>query len=102
MSGEVGGPPVPKYELTVTIAGNSHDEIERELLSMTRGGYLLDSDYNKRDEFHVVGGRGTRILRHTNPEMTPERYGAELDEWWQNRRSRGVDVDSAPTTEADQ
>lgn len=81
-------PPMAKYELTLVIHGNSHDEIERELLSMTRGGYLLDSDYYKRDEFRVTGGRRTAILRHTNPEQTPEQYEAELDAWWQARRAQ--------------
>ena len=80
-------PPVAKYRLTLTIDGNSHDEIERELLSMTRGGYLLDSDYHERDEFTVYGGRRTARLVHTNPEQTPERYDAELDAWWQARKA---------------
>ena len=80
------GPPTAKYELSITLHGNSHEEIERELLSMTRGGYLLDSDHHRRDEFHVVGGRGTRVLKHANPEMTPDRYDAELDAWWRARK----------------
>lgn len=79
-------PPVPKYTYTVTLTGNSHEEIEGELLSLTRGGYLLDSDYHKRDEFKVYGGRKTTELKHTNPEMTPERYDHELDEWWEKRK----------------
>ena len=29
-------PPVAKYELVLTITGNSHDEIERELLGRER------------------------------------------------------------------
>lgn len=81
-------PPTAKYKLTLTITGNSHDEIERELLAMTRGTYLLDSGYLERDEFHVTGGRSTRVLEHTNPEMTPERYEQELDAWWQARKTR--------------
>lgn len=71
-------PPVPKYRLTLTITGNSHEEIERELLVQTRGGYLLDSDYYRRDSWHVIGGRETSVMEHTNPDMTPERYDAEL------------------------
>lgn len=78
-------PPVTKYRLTLTIDGNSHDEIERELLSMTRGGYLLDTDGYKRDMFKVVGGRRTAVLAHTNPDMTPDRYAAELDAWFKAR-----------------
>jgi hypothetical protein len=80
-------PPVAKYELQLTISGNSHEEIESELLSMTRGGYLLDSEYHKRDEFHVVGGKRTARLTHTNPGMTPERYDAELHDWWVSRKA---------------
>ena len=80
-------PPVAKYRYTLVIEGNSHEEITRELLYQTRGGYLLDSDYEKRDTFHVIGGRKTSRLEHTNPDMTPERYDAELDEWWQARKA---------------
>lgn len=80
-------PPTAKYRLTLTITGNSHDEIERELLSMTRGGYLNDSDYHQRDEFKVIGGRRTATLEHTNPEMTPARYGEELRAWWEARKA---------------
>jgi hypothetical protein len=79
-------PPTAKYRYTVEITGNSHDEIQRELLGLTRGGYLLDSEYETRDEFHVIGGRRSTRLLHVNPEMTPERYEAELDEWWQARK----------------
>jgi hypothetical protein len=80
-------PPRTKYELTLVIHGNSHEEIERELLGMTRGGYLLDSEYGSRDEFHVTGSRRTSVLKHTNPDMTPERYDADLDTWWQRRKT---------------
>lgn len=80
-------PPVSKYLLTVTIRGNSHEEIEGELLAMTRGGYLLASDYGKRDAFDSTGGRDHMVLEHTNPDMTPERYRKELDAWWQTRKA---------------
>lgn len=80
-------PPTAKYELTLVLHGNSHDEIERELLGLTRGGYLLDSDYHRRDEFHVVGGRRAATLRHTNPEMTPGEYDATLEAWWRARKA---------------
>ena len=49
-------PPTPRYRYTLIVEGNTHDEIEHELLVCTRGGYLLDSDYYQRDEWHVVGG----------------------------------------------
>ena len=74
-------PPVAKYQLTVEIRGNTHAEIEDEIMYLLNGGYLMDSDYHKRDEFHVFGGRLTSQLEHTNPEMTPEKYDEELAAW---------------------
>lgn len=88
-------PPKPKYRLTLTIEGNSHDEVERELLIMTRGGYLLDSDYYKRDEWTVYGGRKTSRMQHQNPEMTPEQYASDLDAWSDARRAARRDDGSA-------
>ena len=79
-------PPVAKYRYILTVTGNSHEEIEREVLSMTRGGYLLDSEYHERDEFSVIGGRSSRVLEHTNPEQTPEGYEQELKSWSLSRR----------------
>lgn len=79
-------PPVTKYKLTVTIRGNTHEEIVDELLTMTRGGYLLASDYYKRDTFDSTGGRDRMVLEHTNPDMTPERYTEELSAWADERR----------------
>lgn len=84
---ETKRPPMPKYRLTLVIEGNSHDEIESELLTMTRGGYLLDTDHYQRDETHVVGSRKTTTLVHQNPEMTPERYEAELAAWFRARKA---------------
>jgi putative lipoic acid-binding regulatory protein len=80
-------PPVTKYELTVKIRGNTHDEIEDELLTLVRGGYLLDSDYGKRDAWNSTSGRCASVMVHTNPEQTPEAYAAELDAWWNERRA---------------
>jgi len=81
-------PPVAKYKLVVEITGNSHEEIEEELLYLTRGGYLLDVDYYRRDECRVIGGRQTTTLIHQNPSMTPERYDAELSEWFNSRKDK--------------
>lgn len=80
-------PPVAKYKLTLTIEGNSHEEIMRELLVQTQGGYLINSNYETRDEWHVLGGRCTSVMEHTNPDQTPERYEAELSAWWQKRKA---------------
>lgn len=79
-------PPVSKYKLTLTIKGNTLKEVERELFLQTRGEFLLDSDYYKRDEWHSIGGRVTSVMEHTNPNMTPERYEEELDAWWKARK----------------
>ena len=78
-------PPTPRYRYTLIVEGNTHDEIEHELLVCTRGGYLLDSDYYQRDEWHVVGGHTDSRMEHVAPDMTPERYGAELEAWFAAR-----------------
>lgn len=78
-------PPVAKYKLTVEIRANTHIEIVDEIMYLLNGGYLMDSDYYKRDQFHVFGGRITSRLEHTNPEMTPERFDKDLDAWSQGR-----------------
>ena len=98
-------PPVPRYRFTLTVTGNTLDEIESELVSQTRGGwidvpgesvtpdggrlarFLLDSDYYKRDEWEVWGGVSTSRMEHLNPTMTPDRYAQELDTWFQRRKS---------------
>lgn len=81
-------PPVSKYELTLTITGNTLAEILEEIEGQARGGMLLDSDYERRDEWHVIGGRTERVMRHTNPDMTPERYDRELAEWFNYRKTK--------------
>lgn len=80
-------PPVTKYKFTAVIRGNTHAEIVNELVTMTRGGYLLASDYEQRDEFESWGGREHMKLEHTNPEQTPEKYAAELDAWFDERKA---------------
>ena len=78
--------PVNKYRFTLVITANSHEEIEKELTMLTNGGYLLDSDYYKRDEFMCYSGTHTSKLEHVNPEMTPERYNVALQEWWEKTK----------------
>jgi hypothetical protein len=79
-------PPVTKYRYTLVIHGNSHDEIVREMVVQTHGGYMLDSGYETRDEFESWGGRTRSKLEHTNPEQTAETYDAELEAWSETRR----------------
>lgn len=88
-------PPETKYRLTVEVRGNTHQEVIDEIAYLLNGGYLMDSDYYKRDEFDVMGGRATRCLEHTNPEMTAERYNKELTEWADNRRDKRDDPPSS-------
>ncbi len=80
-------PPIARYRLTLTIKGNTLDEIETELIVQTRGGFLLDSDYGKRDSWNSTDGTTTSVMEHLNPDMTPERYSAELDAWWTARKA---------------
>ena len=92
-------PPRAKYRLTVTITGNTLEEVEEELGYQVRGGFLLDSDYYKRDEWTVYGGTSTRVMECVDPDMTPERYQSELDEWWR-ARMEGTEVSNHVTDEA--
>lgn len=80
-------PPTAKYRLTVTIDGNTPEEIEDELGYLARGGFIIYSDGYTRDDFTVYGGRLTAKLEHTNPEMTPEQYKADLEAWSAARKA---------------
>lgn len=96
MSSDENPPPKAKYRYTLEITGNSHEDIERELVIATRGGYLIDSDYYKRDEFKVYGGTKTSTLEHVNPTQTAENYAAELDAWWAaHKQARTADKKAA-------
>lgn len=79
-------PPVAKYKLTLTVYGNSHQEVQEELLSQVQGVYLIISEDEQRDQWHVWGSRYMSVMEHTNPDQTPERYEAELDAWFQTRK----------------
>ena len=41
----------------------------------------------RRDFWEIVTGRYISVMEHVNPEMTPERYDAELDAWWAGRKA---------------
>lgn len=79
-------PPVAKYKLTLTVYGNSHAEILSELDNQVQGGYLIISEDEQRDQWRVCGDRYMSVMEHTNPDQTPERYEAELDDWFQTRK----------------
>jgi hypothetical protein len=80
-------PPKTKYKFTAVIYGNSHQELMEEVLAITRGEYLIMSDYEQRDSFDSYSGRNHLTLEHTNPDQTPEKYPQELDAWWQRRKA---------------
>jgi len=80
-------PPIARYRLTLTIKGNTLDEIEDRLATQVNGGFLLDSDYGKRDSWNYTDGTTTSVMEHHNPDMTPERYAAELHAWWTARNA---------------
>jgi len=80
-------PPVARYRLTLSIVGNTLNEIEDELLAQTRGGFLVASGFGNRDSWHSAAGRVQSVMEHRNPDMTPERYAAELDAWFTARRA---------------
>ena len=80
-------PPTPKYQLNLTITGNTLDEIERELILQVNGGFMLDSQNLTRDEWRVIGGTITSEMECLNPDQTPEKYSTELDQWWAERKA---------------
>ena len=80
-------PPVARYRLTLTIRGNTLDEIEDALITQTQGGFMLDSDYGKRHWWDSTDGTTTSVMEHRNPYMTPERYAVEMDAWWKARKA---------------
>lgn len=84
-------PPVPRYKLEVTITGNTLDEIQSELDMMATSGFLMDHQNGARHEWECWGGTTTRKMNHTNPDMTPERYSAELREWFDALRAARKD-----------
>ena len=47
-------PPVAKYKLTLTVYGNSHQEVQEELLSQVQGGYLIISEDEQRDRWRLL------------------------------------------------
>lgn len=76
-------PPVAKYRYTLTVTGNTIDEIA-EILEHSANELWVQ--VNGRDEFEIWGGTYERRLEHANPEMTPERYRDELMAWWDARK----------------
>lgn len=84
-------PPVAKYRYTLTITGNSHEEIADRLHGVEVNHWQDVTSFSAanepRDEFDITDGTATRRLEHTNPEMTPERYHDELMAWGSRERT---------------
>ena len=80
-------PPIAKYRYTLTITGNTLEEVERELVDQVNGGFLMNSHYYQRVVWHVVGVLITSRMEHLNPTQTPENYARELGEWWEARKA---------------
>ena len=81
-------PPVARYRLTLTIDGNSFDEIDDELRILANGSTHEDSLFTgrARHEWDIYGPRVKRHMEHRNPDMTPEKYDGELKAWADSRR----------------
>lgn len=96
MSDQMSTPPTPRYELTLTIQGNTLDEIHEELRSAEKGFHLdrrSPSNFSARDEWTIRSERYSSVMRQRNPDMTPERYRAEFQAWMdgeaRERRTNG-------------
>jgi hypothetical protein len=79
-------PPVARYRYTLTVTGNTLDEIHDEIRTDAHGGFILSTEHMTRHEFESTGGRETSKLEQVNPDMTPEKYAADLDAWWTARK----------------
>ena len=77
-------PPKAKYRFEFSVDANSHDEIF-DALSALVVNYVHRTGH--RDALDIVSSDRTTIrLRCINPDQTPEKYGAELRAWAEERR----------------
>lgn len=85
-----GKPPVARYRLTLTIDGNSFDEIDNELRVLAGGSTYRDSLFFglERHEWSIYEPRVKKRMEHRNPDMTPEKYDDELTAWADSRRKK--------------
>ena len=83
-----GNPPVARYRLTLTIDGNSFDEIDDVLRVLANGSTHEDSLFTGqvRHEWDIYSPRVRRHMEHRNPDMTPEKYDDELIAWAESKR----------------
>ena len=80
-------PPNPRYRLTLTIEGNTLDEVEDEVSAYALSGFLVDSEGGRRDAWDVTRPRCKSLMTVADPDMTPGRYAAELDAWFTERKA---------------
>ena len=80
-------PPNPRYRLTLTIEGNTLDEVEDAVNAYARCGFLVDSEGGRRDAWDVARPPCDSLMAVVDPDMTPERYFAELDAWFKERKA---------------
>ena len=78
-------PPNRRYRLTLTIEGNTLDEVQDVVNAYARLGFLNDSDCGRRDAWYVTHTRCESLMTVVDPGMTPDRYFAELDAWFKER-----------------
>jgi len=76
-------PPVNRYELTITIEANSLYELE-DKLNYTAINFPME--HQGQEMIRYSSDQVTLRLTDVNPEMTPERYTQELQEWRARRR----------------
>ena len=83
-----GKPPVARSRLTLTIDGNSFDEIDNELRVLANSSTYMDSLFTGqvRHEWTIYSPRVIRHMEHRNPDMTPEKYDDELIAWAESKR----------------
>lgn len=81
-------PPVTKYEATITLHANSHEELAELVHSLDVNWYHHHTKYAERDEIDSTDGRTSVRLRHTNPDQTAECYLEELHAWARTRRAK--------------
>jgi hypothetical protein len=80
---EVDRPPVTRYRLEIVIDGNTIEELVNDLETRANTfGYEGLQGRTTRDQ---VGPRYEVRVTEPNPDMTPERYAAELDTWADRR-----------------
>lgn len=75
--------PIPKYTVAVKITGNSREDVASAIRRLDTDWAI---EWGERDEIDSTDGTTSVLMRHTNPEQTPEKYTDELMAWRERRR----------------